>query len=133
MDQKWSKNAPKLLILSFCVLFVWEADFLWKTFSAYFRPTCTVYAILPQLYPDLPEQILLLSSLYWPFYLVNFSQTKVAKTLYKNDDTIPRKMLLEQKALENKLVELTTVKIESGHKVSRKDKELIHKHTKFLN
>ena len=42
-------------------------------------------------------------------------------------------MLLEQKALENKLVELTTVKIESGLKVSRKDKELIHKHTKFLH
>ena len=64
---------------------------------------------------------------------MNFSQTKAAKTLYKNNATIPRKMLLEQKALENKLVELTTVKIESGHKVSRKDKELIHKHTKFLN
>ena len=84
-----------------------------------------------QLYPDLPEQMMFLSSCYWPYYLVVLSQTHLANLLYRRIP-VTDEDLTREKGLQTRLIKLITQKQATGEKLGISDKRLLSDRIKLL-
>ena len=90
-----------------------------------------VFCLKDQIYPDLTEQVMFLSSCYWPYYLVVLFQNQLVTLLYK-PAPVTDEDLFRQKALETHLIKLIQHKQAAGEKLGISDKRLINERIKLL-